>query len=66
MGYYGYPNYWGGVGLWGEGLYPYAMDPASAASASTVKSATASWKPSCAPTANATATTTRTCAAAMR
>ena len=27
MGYYGYPNYWGGVGLWGEGLYPYAMDP---------------------------------------
>lgn len=27
MGYYGYPNYWGGGGLWGEGLYPYAMVP---------------------------------------
>ena len=28
LGYYGYPTYWGGEGLWGEGLYPYAMDPA--------------------------------------
>jgi len=27
LGYYGYPAYWGGAGLWGEGLYPYAMDP---------------------------------------
>jgi len=27
LGYYGYPNYWGGVGMWGEGLYPYAMVP---------------------------------------
>ncbi len=27
MGYYGYPYYWGGGGLWGEGLYPYAMAP---------------------------------------
>ena len=27
MGYYGYPNYWGGVGVWGDGLYPYAMAP---------------------------------------
>jgi hypothetical protein len=27
MGYYGYPYYWGGVGMWGEGLYPYAMTP---------------------------------------
>jgi hypothetical protein len=27
LGYYGYPNYWGGVGMWGEGLYPYAMAP---------------------------------------
>jgi uncharacterized protein YrrD len=26
-GYYGYPVYWGGIGLWGEGLYPYAMLP---------------------------------------
>jgi hypothetical protein len=24
-GYYGYPNYWGGGGLWGEGSYPAAM-----------------------------------------
>lgn len=24
LGYYGYPAYWGGVGLWGEGLYPAA------------------------------------------
>jgi len=23
--HYGYPNYWGGAGLWGEGLYPRAM-----------------------------------------
>jgi hypothetical protein len=27
LGYYGYPYYWGGVGMWGPGLYPYAMDP---------------------------------------
>lgn len=27
LGYYGYPNYWGGGGMWGEGLYPYAMAP---------------------------------------
>ena len=27
LGYYGYPYYWGGGGMWGEGLYPYAMDP---------------------------------------
>ncbi|MEO6280293.1 PRC-barrel domain-containing protein [Roseateles sp.] len=27
MGYYGYPAYWDGGGLWGEGLYPYAMAP---------------------------------------
>ena len=25
LGYYGYPNYWGGAGMWGEGVYPYAM-----------------------------------------
>ena len=25
--YYGYPAYWDGGGLWGEALYPYAMDP---------------------------------------
>jgi hypothetical protein len=25
--YYGYANYWGGGGMWGEGLYPYAMVP---------------------------------------
>ncbi len=24
-GYYGYPNYWGGSGLWGAGYYPGAM-----------------------------------------
>ena len=27
LGYYGYPTYWGGGGLWGEGLYPAAMVP---------------------------------------
>ena len=27
MGYYGYPGYWAGAGLWGDGLYPYAMVP---------------------------------------
>jgi hypothetical protein len=27
LGYYGYPYYWNGVGMWGEGLYPYAMVP---------------------------------------
>jgi hypothetical protein len=27
LGYYGYPSYWNGAGLWGEGLYPYAMAP---------------------------------------
>jgi hypothetical protein len=27
LGYYGYGNYWGGDGMWGAGLYPYAMAP---------------------------------------
>lgn len=27
LGYYGYPYYWGGVGMWGEGLHPYALEP---------------------------------------
>ena len=27
MGYYGYPYYWAGGGLWGGGLYPYALVP---------------------------------------
>lgn len=27
LGYYGYPHYWNGGGLWGGGLYPYAMLP---------------------------------------
>ena len=27
LGYYGYPYYWGGGGMWGEGLYPYALAP---------------------------------------
>lgn len=27
LGFYGYPNYWGGVGMWGEGLYPYGLVP---------------------------------------
>ena len=27
LGYYGYPSYWGGEGIWGAGIYPYAMLP---------------------------------------
>ena len=27
LSYYGYPYYWGGLGMWGEGLYPYATFP---------------------------------------
>lgn len=27
LGYYGYPGYWGDVGLWGPGLYPYGLVP---------------------------------------
>lgn len=27
LGYYGYPYYWGGAGLWGGGLYPSMMRP---------------------------------------
>jgi hypothetical protein len=27
LGYYGYPYYWGGAGLWGEGMYPNLMMP---------------------------------------
>ncbi len=27
LGHYGYPSYWGGAGMWGEGLYPFAMSP---------------------------------------
>jgi hypothetical protein len=30
LGYYGYPIYWGGAGLWGEGLYPSMMMPSYA------------------------------------
>ncbi len=26
-GYYGYPYYWGGAGIWGMGAYPYMMMP---------------------------------------
>ena len=25
LGYYGYPYYWGGRGLWGQGFYPGAL-----------------------------------------
>jgi sporulation protein YlmC with PRC-barrel domain len=25
--YYGYPTYWGGGGMWGEGLYPFGLVP---------------------------------------
>ncbi|MEN9438217.1 MAG: hypothetical protein RIR09_2872 [Pseudomonadota bacterium] len=25
LGYYGYPYYWGGVDLWGSGMYPFEM-----------------------------------------
>jgi uncharacterized protein YrrD len=25
LGYYGYPYYWGGGSLWGDGTYPYSM-----------------------------------------
>ena len=27
LGYYGYPTYWDGDGVWGGGMYPYAMAP---------------------------------------
>ncbi|MBU1295340.1 MAG: PRC-barrel domain-containing protein [Gammaproteobacteria bacterium] len=27
LGFYGYPNYWGGTGLWAGGMYPYLMYP---------------------------------------
>jgi hypothetical protein len=27
LGFYGYPAYWGGEGLWGEGMYPYGVAP---------------------------------------
>jgi hypothetical protein len=27
LGYYGYPYYWGGTGLWGEGMYPNQVTP---------------------------------------
>jgi hypothetical protein len=27
LGYYGYPIYWGGRGMWGAGIYPGAMIP---------------------------------------
>jgi hypothetical protein len=30
LGYYGYPNYWGDVGLWGDGMVPFAMYPGDA------------------------------------
>ena len=27
LGYYGYPYYWGGMGLWGDAMYPYGLAP---------------------------------------
>lgn len=27
LGYYGYPHYWGGAGVWGQGAYPGIMMP---------------------------------------
>ena len=27
LGYYGYPHYWGGGGIWGGGLYPGSISP---------------------------------------
>jgi hypothetical protein len=27
FGYYGYPYYWAGMGIWGDGLYPYGVPP---------------------------------------
>jgi hypothetical protein len=27
LGYYGYAPYWGGQGLWGEGMYPFGVVP---------------------------------------
>jgi hypothetical protein len=27
VGFYGYPGYWVGGGVWGDGLYPYALAP---------------------------------------
>ena len=30
LGYYGYPTYWGGAGLWDGGMVPIAMDPGQA------------------------------------
>jgi sporulation protein YlmC with PRC-barrel domain len=30
LGYYGYPNYWGGIGLWGNGMLPMGLYPGSA------------------------------------
>ena len=35
LGYYGYPFYWGGAGLWGGGAYPNMMLPGYAGVAST-------------------------------
>jgi hypothetical protein len=31
LGYYGYANYWGGTGMWGDNLYPSAVVPGSLA-----------------------------------
>jgi PRC-barrel domain len=28
--HYGYPAYWGGIGLWGAGIYPYGLVPGDA------------------------------------
>ncbi|MHB8455619.1 MAG: PRC-barrel domain-containing protein [Acidiferrobacterales bacterium] len=35
LGYYGYPDYWGGTGLWGGGAYPSMMMPGYAGYLST-------------------------------
>ncbi|MHB1188915.1 PRC-barrel domain-containing protein [Thiobacillus sp.] len=35
LGYYGYPFYWGGAGIWGGGIYPNMMMPSYAGFVST-------------------------------
>jgi len=35
LGYYGYPAYWGGSGIWGSGVYPNLMIPDQAGFAET-------------------------------
>jgi hypothetical protein len=63
LGFYGYPNYWDGTGLWGDGLYPYGAVPTYISSGKGWVERQREDEAALAAERSATATTTPICAA---